>query len=189
MTRTTWAVDRLVTVLVGLLLVGVGVLAVVWRYEWWSVLATRTDTSAAISATERAWWPWALLALGVVLCLAGLRWLFAHLPAPAGAPLNLRGTSKQGRLSFDAGRVAATAAEELAASAGVRSARGRIKRDRGQLLVDIRATTEVGTDLGQVAAAVDRVVGDVARVTGREDLYSRVHLSISKSESRSSRVQ
>ncbi|MDQ3627983.1 MAG: alkaline shock response membrane anchor protein AmaP [Actinomycetota bacterium] len=191
MTRTTLSVDRIATVVVALLLAVVGLLALEWRFGWLLDL----DSSAPISTTgavdlgTRSWWPWALGAAGVLLVLVGLRWLWAHLLSSRVAQLNLAGTGSDGRLRVNAKSAASTAADVLADNPGVRSARGTLTRDRGQLVVDLRASLTPDADLQDLARVCDTVAADLAHVLERSDLYCRVHLSVTGSGSATSRVQ
>ena len=60
----------------------------------------------------------------------------------------------------------------------VRSAAGVVRRDRGQLLIDLRVSLEPRCDLSAVADAVDRTSTVLARCLERPDLYCRVRLDV-----------
>lgn len=183
MSRKTWTLDRAVTVVIGLALVAVGALAVIWRLDVWTALPERSDTSQPSAMTVTDWWPWAVTAAGVVLAALGLRWLWAHLPARGVGELNLPGTGEKGRLRFNAKSAASSAAEAFSETPAVRKARGTVKRDRGQLVVDIKATIDPDADLGVLAEHADQTIADLAHVMGRTDLFGRVHLVVSSSQS------
>ncbi|MEP6526851.1 MAG: hypothetical protein ABJA86_06770 [Nocardioidaceae bacterium] len=181
MSRTTWTLDRLATLVVGLALIAAGALAVAWRFDLWGALPEQTDTSQTADATATGWWPWALGVAGVILVLVGLRWLWSHMPERGVGDLNLLGTGDQGRLRFNATAAASTAAEVFCSRPSVRSAKGIVKRDRGQLVVDLRVTVDPDADLGVVAKDSDQIVADLTHVMGRKDLYGRVHLVVASS--------
>lgn len=118
----------------------------------------------------------ALLAAGVVMTLLGLRWLAGHIPNRAVGQLELPGSGPDGRLLVAAGTVASAAAAAFAATPGVRSAKGTIHRDRGQLVAKLTATVEHEADLHLVAAAADTVTADLRQALQRDDMVARVQL-------------
>ncbi len=189
MTRTTWTLDRAATVIVGLALIAAGALAFVWRFDIWTALPQRSDTAWATDLIATDWWPWAVGAASLCLLILGLRWLWAHLPGRGIRELNLPGTGDQGRLRFDAKNAASTAAEVFASLPSVRSAKGTVKRDRGQLVVDLRATVDPRADLSDLADSADQIIADLAHVMGRQDLYGRVHLVVKSGDSTIARVR
>lgn len=190
MTRLTRTIDRIATFAVALVLIAAGVLAVVWALDRWLDLPRRTDTADITTVLTSSWWPWACGFGGLFLILIGLRWVFAHLPSGNVGQLNLPGTGDGGRLRFNAKSAASTAAAVMAELPSVRSARGKVRRDRGQLVVALDATVDPEADLLEVAAGADRVVADLAAVMGRRDLYGRVRIKVSTSRhSKLSRVE
>ena len=72
--------------------------------------------------------------------------------------------------------VASAAAQALAHAPGVRSSRGSIHRDRGQIVAVLRATIERGADLRVVSDAADRASADLAHVLQRDDMHCSVQL-------------
>ncbi len=176
MSRLLVTVDRVVTGLVGLVLIGAGVLAIVWRYDWWNQLGRRSNMAWISARFDEDWWPWAVAGAGLLLLLLGLRWLWSHLTSGAVGELDLPDAGPTGTGRFNAKAVVSTAADVLAETPGVRSAKGSVRRDRGQLVVDIRASIDPTADLHAVAEAADRVIDELASVSGRPDLYGRVHL-------------
>ncbi len=176
MSRVTLAVDRLVTVVVALALIVAGVVGVAWWSGRIVRLPARLDLSGLGWLPRQPWWPWALGALGVLLVLLGLRWLVGHLPDRGVSHLNLTGSNPGGKLMVEARTVASTAAEVLQDTPGIRLARGRLQRDRGQLVARLDATIEPGADLKLVAAAADEVSAQLCQLLQRDDLHCRVQL-------------
>ncbi len=189
MTRTTLSADRIATAVLAAILAVVGLLALMWRFGWVLDLPARSSTTVVADLETHAWWPWALGVAGVLLVLVGLRWLWAHLRTSGVSQLNLPGTGSEGRLRVNGKAAASTAADVLADNPGVRSARGRLTRDRGQLVVDLRASLTPDVDLEDLASVCDTVAADLAHVLERSDLYCRVHLSVTGSGAATSRVQ
>lgn len=189
MTRTTVSVDRVATLLVAALLAGGGLLALDWQFGWLLDLPPRTSSSVALDVVTRAWWPWALGAGGVLVVLVGLRWLAVHLRTGGVSHLSLPGTGSDGRLRVSTKAAAAAAADVLVDNPGVRSARGKLNRDRGQLVIDLRAALTPDADLRELAEICDAVAADLGHVLGRSDLYCRVHLRVTTSGAAASRVR
>ncbi len=178
MSRTTVALDRVVTVLLGLALVAAGILAVGWYYAWWSWLPEDVDSTQALDVTGTEWWPWVLGAAAVVLLLVGLRWLLAHAPGRRVSDLRLPGSGAEGRLEVDASSAVSAACADLQARHDVRAARGVVRRDRGQLVIEVRATLEPRSELREVASAVDHAATALTQCLERPDLYCRVRLDV-----------
>lgn len=180
MSRGIVGLDRLVTALIGLVLVAAGVLAIGWFYDWWSWLPDEVSSASALRTTGRVWWPWVMGAAAVLLVLLGLRWLLAHSAGRRVSSLQLPGSGSGGRLAVDAGSAVSAACSELAARHDVRSAKGLVRRDRGQLVVDISATLEPRTDLTGVAAAADQAATALANSLERPDVHCRVRLDVAR---------
>lgn len=188
MSRTVIAWDRVVTFLVGLLLVAAGLAGILWWLGTFPGWAQQLNADRALRLAEEDWWPWAVGAAGIVLILVGLRWLAAHVPDRRVSNLKLPGSTGQGRLDAKVRPIAGAAAEAFALTPGVRSARGTIQRDRGQLVAKLRATIEQQADLTMIAAAADDVSADLRQVTQRDDLLCRVTLTVARTARDMSRV-
>lgn len=190
MSGATVMLDRVVTFLVGLALIAAAVLVIGWRYELFGWLPASVDSAPVLDLTEQGWWPWALGAAAVVLVLLGLRWLFGHLPGRRVSELRLPGSGAEGRLEVDAGSAVSAACASLQARHDFRAAKGDVRRDRGQLVIDIRATLEPRCDLVEVAAAIDEETAALTQSLERPDLYCRVRLDVgSRDKAKPARVQ
>lgn len=180
MSRAVIAWDRVVTLLMGLLLLAIGLAGILWWLGTFPGWPQQLQVDRPVELAQEAWWPWAVGAAGVLLILLGLRWLMAHVPDRRVSNLKLPGSTGQGRLDAKVGPIAAAAAEAFALTPGVRSARGTIQRDRGQLVAKLRATIEQQADLTTIAAAADRVSADLRQVTQRDDLVCQVNLGVAR---------
>ncbi len=176
MRRGTVLADRLVCLVLGLVLVAFGAGAAVWGTDRVSPLTGPLDLGGVTDATNKTWWPWAIGGAGAVLILLGLRWLLAHVPARGTGPIRLDGSGRQGRLLADGRPVADAAAQVFAQAPGVRSARGRVLRERGRVVARLDAAIELDADLSEIAAAADEVSAQLRHVLGRPDLDCRVQL-------------
>ncbi len=188
MSRAVIAWDRIVTVLIGLLLLAAGAGGVLWWLGTFPGWPTRLSSGPALELTRAWWWPWAVGVAGVVLILLGLRWLASHLPDRGVSHVKLAGSNSGGMLDAQVRPVAAAAAAAFGRTAGVRSARGSIQAERGQIVAKLRATIEPQADLAAVAAAADRVCADLRQVIQRDDIVAQVNLSIARTERATSRV-
>jgi len=177
--RTTLVLDRFALLILALVLIAGGALGV-W---WWtgdSSLAARSDTTAVQDLVATDWWPWASAAVGVLLILVGVRWMAAHVSRTKVKQLNLKGSGSAGKLGVDGTKVAGAAADAIADTVGVRSAKGRINRDRGQIVAEINATIEPEADLAVVAEQADLVSAQLVQVLGRNDLRCSVQLTVAR---------
>lgn len=179
MTRTTATLDRFATLVVALALIVVGLLAIIWRLDRWLALPAQLRTTSATDLMASSWWPFAIGALGILLALFGLRWLWAHISTSGVHEVNLPGTGKHGRLSVDVKAAAKAAADALADTSGVRDVSGKALRQRGQLVVDLNATVDSDAELSEIAGSADRISSELAHVLDRPDIYCRVRVGVS----------
>jgi hypothetical protein len=184
MSRAVLALDRILTFLLGLLLLAAGAAAVAW---WagqlgrvWPTVPDTLSLGAASSAVGAPWWPWAAGVVGVVAMLLALRWLIAHVPRRNVGTLALPGTPGPGGLRIDPGAAATTAAQVLAEIPGVRSAHGTVHHDRGELVAALSATIEPTADLTTVVDHTERVSAELGHVLGIDAARCRVQLSVAR---------
>lgn len=188
MSRLTIALDRLVAFLVAVVLIVLGAAAAVWGTDRVSPLTGPLHLQPLSQATERSWWPWAIGVGGAVLTLLALRWLLSHLPRRGTGPLKLAGTGRSGRLVADGNSVAEAAAEALAATPGVRSAHGRVLRERGQIVAQLSAVIDTDADLSAIAESADEVSAHLRHVLGRDDLRCQIQLRLPRRNQPRTRV-
>lgn len=192
MRRSVIGLDRFLAIVAGLCLLVAGAAAAAWYTGWltdlWAATPVGLSTGGATDVLEKSWWPWAAITGGVLAVILGLWWLIAHLPRRGVGMLVLPGSGKTGRLLVDPAGPAGAAADTLADTPGVRNARGKVLRDRGQLVVAITGTVDPSADLGEVAAAADAVTSDLQTVLGRDDARARVRLSVARHRRARTRV-
>lgn len=189
--RTVLLLDRIATLVLAALLAAGGLLGL-W---WWSgrevsgtTLPGTSSTTAVSDALSTPWVAWVAAVAGVVLALVGLRWILAHLTRPTVSRLRLDGSGDDGRSEVLAGKALGAAADAFAATEGVRSAKGTVVRDRGELVARIDATVEPEADLAFVAARADEVTSQLDAVLGRDDLRAAVRLRVAQRGRALSRV-
>lgn len=193
MGRGVLALDRLLALLAGVVLLVIGVATAAWGAGWldsvWKASPQTLQLQTATDTFAQAWWPWAAGIAGAVFILLGLWWLLAHLPRTGVGSLTLPGSNKSGRLLIDPAGAASTAADVLAETPGIRSTSSRVLRDRGQLVVAVKATVEPTADLSSVVAATDDVSAQLRQVLGRDDARARVRLVVARHQRRQTRVR
>jgi hypothetical protein len=192
MKRSVLAVDRVLLLLLGVVLVVAGVAAVGWQIGFLTEVWPSAPDRLAVDTepvTEASSYPLLLALAGVALVALGLWWLLAHLPRRSVGPLRLPAGDRAGRLTVDPGPAVAVAAEVLSEAPDVRSARGSVLRDRGELVVRLRTTVDPAADLPAVVAACDGVLEELAQVLPSERLRSRVEISVLREPAAAPRVQ
>lgn len=169
MTRRAAAAERVLVLVTGLLLVAAGAAAVAWREEWFpELIGGPMDTSAVAERTDDAWWPWALCGAGVLLILLGLWWWRVHLRRDTERQLRLAGSGRGGRLTADTGAIMDSAAAALDAVPGLTYRQGRLRRERGGHVVEVKAAADPGAQLADAAVAAERAAVAVRAHLGTE---------------------
>ncbi|MBO9553231.1 hypothetical protein [Cellulomonas sp.] len=192
MRRSVLAVDRVLLLLLGLVLVVAGVAAVGWQVGFLRDVWPSAPDQVGVDSTQvtgASSYPLLLALAGVVLVVLGLWWLLAHLPRRSVGPLRLPAGGRPGRLQVDPGPAVAAAAEVLAEDPDVRAAGGAVLRDRGELVVRLRTTVEPTASLPDVVATCDRVLADLSRVLPADQLRSRVEISVLRKPTDEPRVR
>jgi len=188
MSRTLAGLDRLLALLLGLILLAVGVGAIIWQGGWYHRAPRTLSVPWLSSATTASWWPWATGIGGIILILAALRWLVAHLPHRRSPAVTLAGSDRTGQLTADLSALAAASATVLADTPGVRSTSGTAITDRGQPTLRLTATLEPTADLATVTTAADRIGTQLATALPDPDVAAQVHLRVARSARNQPRV-
>ena len=181
-TRKTLFIDRVATFVLAVTLLAAGAVAL-W---WWSerpiegtTLPATSDTRTVTDVVGQGWFPWTAAVVGVLVALVALRWIVAHATRQTVSRLRLTSSSSTtGRLDVAAGKVAGAAAEAFADTIGVRSARGTVVRDRGQVVARLDATIEPDADLALLSRRADEVAAQLLTVLGRDDLRCSLRLKV-----------
>ncbi|WP_134767926.1 hypothetical protein [Nocardioides sp. 1609] len=176
MTRRLLLLDRLAVLVVGLALVALGLLLADWQHGWVLHLGDRVDTGPLDDVLDAAWWPWALAALGVVVGLAGLTWLLAHLRRSGPSTLRLRTSDATGRVEADLASTAAAAAQRLATLAPVTGVRGTSRTVRSRTVLELRGHVDPAADAATLTEAAEVCAADVAAAFPDDDVACRVVL-------------
>jgi hypothetical protein len=165
MRRFVTGVDRLGTLVLGLLLLAIGV-----GFLAWAVVQTDNATvltaPGLVTAAASDWWPWATAAAGVVLVLLGMRWLLSRGPAERPQPLTLPGSDRTGTLTADLKSLASAAADQLGRHPAVRSAKGSAIIDRGAPSIQLKATAFSAETLTAAVHAADDIATTATGMLG-----------------------
>lgn len=167
MTRRAEFFDRLTVLLLGLGLAAVGLAAVSWRTR--SDGATETLSMApSLDAAARPWWTWACGVAGVVLILAGMRWLAAHRRAAKPPPVRLEAAGAPGNaiLTADVAGVVDAATQALRDEPAVLKANAKATRERGTPTVTLDVTVAARQGLSSGVRAADDVAGALREMLG-----------------------
>jgi len=191
MSRGVIAVDRVVVLLAGLLLLGGGTLTVLWQVRRLELpgpsVADGFDTLRSLP--EHPLWLWGLGVVGVLSVLVALRSLWVHARRGRIGPVALAGTGTGGRLRVDLSAVAHAAAQTLAAGDPVESAQGTAVVDRGRQVVQLLARTDASVDLDQLQREVDATVADLAVMLNDSPVEVRVLLDVRRGRVDNPRVR
>jgi len=192
MRRGALAVDRVVVLLLGLLLLVLGIAIVGWQAGFLDDVWSSAPSSLAVDSrqvTDDGTFVPLAIAAGVILVLLGLWWLGAHIPARGVGSLRLPPGDVPGVLTVDPGAAVDAAADVLEDDPQVLSARGAVLTDRKQLVARLRVTAYPDADLGSLIRSCDAVLADLARVLPEQQLTSRVELSVRRRAPERARVQ
>ena len=192
MRRGVLAMDRVLVLLLGLVLIVLGVAAIGWQVGFLADVWPDVPESAGVDTTQvtdSSAFVAIAVAAGVVLVLLGLWWLLAHLPRRGVGPLRLPSGDVPGALTVLPGPAVATAADVLADDPGILSARGAVLTDRKERVVRLRVSTYPDADLAPVIRSCQVVLADLARVLPEHQLRSRVELTVLRKAPERARVQ
>jgi hypothetical protein len=163
MSRKLVALDRIATLLLAVLLILLGLALLDWRYGLLLSYADRLTTDPARRQAATGWWPWAVGAVGLLLILAGLWWLLAHLRRGRQPTLRLPDSASTGRITVDLASVATAAAEDFQSRAPVDQARGTARTIGARQVIEIRAHVDPRADGDSITQAARRITSDVER--------------------------
>jgi hypothetical protein len=188
MTRSASTVDRVAALAFGLLLIVLGLGLLVWNTDWLPGIPQMVTAPGLATASETAWWPWALAGAGVVSVLVALRWLLIHTPKATIKGLRLPGGGN-GTVTADLSAVASAAADVLAASGDIDKAKGRAVVDRGTRTILLDVTAYSAAVLTELSQPIDAVGSQIAGVVGDSRIATRTTIHVGKRSRRGHRVK
>lgn len=182
MTPTLRFIDRFLTGLVGLLLVGgaAWIIGYAVHYRPARQAAGRVDTAAVAALPNASWWPIAEAAVGVALILAGAWWVLAHLRSSSVR------TIPTGLGAVDLTRLADAAAEDLGRHPDVQSAKAVTATVRRQPVVRITVGVTTGTSAELIRRLARRCGADIRRAAGADVQFQLLIKPVSADKARRS---
>lgn len=187
MKRGPAALNRLLVLLIGLVLAGLGAAALAWDRGVPAVrdAVGRLDRDRIGAVPDESWWHWALGAtIGMCLVL-GLVVLVVDLSRRRAAPTGMLESATDTPVSIDLGPIATGVAAELGRRPGVRRARGRALSDRGLATIQITVEADPRTDISDLADAAERVAATTTAALGGStiaDVAVRVLLHLDRTD-------
>ena len=178
MTRTAAALDRVVALIVGVVLVVVGVGALIWHAGLFTGLPQSITVPGLVDAMDTWWWRWAIAGVGLLCVGLALRWLVAHRPMGKAAPIRLHEAGDVGTITIDPAAVATVAADTLQRQPAVRTAKGKAITDRGTRTIELAVTAAHPDELAAVITAIDDACEHIAHAAGEAPLRVRATLHI-----------
>jgi hypothetical protein len=188
MSRSSTALDRTATLIVGLCLIAVGAAAIIWNTSWLPHIP-ETITAPGLALSARSWWwPWAVTAAGIALVFLGLRWLASHSLARRAHTIALTGSGENGTITANLAAIATATAHHLQADPSVHSAKATAIMDRGRRTLDITATTASVTDVPAAVAAADQVCCEAITMLGDDTVATRARIRVDGKSHRGRRL-
>jgi hypothetical protein len=188
MSRSSTALDRTATLVVGLFLIVVGAGAIIWNTTWLPRIPESITAPGLVLSARSWWWPWAVTAAGIALVFLGLRWLATHSLARRVHTIALAGSGQNGILTADLAAIATAAAHRLQLNPSVQSAKATAIIDRGRRTLDLTATAASVHDVPAAAAAADQVCGEAITMLGDDTVATRTRIRVDTKRRRGRRL-
>ncbi len=189
MTRRLSIIDRIATLVVGLLLVVGGFALLDWRYGWVGSWQNSLSTSGFADTESTSWWPWAYAAAGVLLGLVGLVWLIAHAPRRGERAVRLSDASDEsGTIRVDLGSVAKAVAADFEARTAVTHVSGTAHRRGGHHVIELRGQLDPLATGSGIESAAARCAQNVSEAFPDGTTVCRVLLGGTRRRPRTSRA-
>lgn len=163
MRGSTRVIDRLITGLVGVLLLAGGVWALGDRLGQRNARAAadRVSVPTITGLPDQPWWPAAVGAGGVVLVLGALWLLVRHLHTAGSRTVPVPGGG-----TVEMGRVADAVAADLGRSPWIRKARASTRIEKGHPVIRVAVTVSPGASAADLSGLAEGARRDVAAAAG-----------------------
>ncbi|MFZ2174467.1 MAG: hypothetical protein WAW17_10600 [Rhodococcus sp. (in: high G+C Gram-positive bacteria)] len=180
MTHRVAAVNRLIVLVAGLLLLGFGAYATAWDAEvpivreW----VSRFDRERVTDIPDQDWWVWALVATTIVGFAFGIMMLALDLtrrrPGPVAVPDPESGTF----VTVDLGSLANGVSNELARYPGVRQTRARAVVERGLPTLSVVVTADPAIDIADFTHTSEGIASWVTSTLGGAQVATQILLHL-----------
>lgn len=171
MRRSTATVGRVLTALLGLVLLLGGGSAVLWRMHvrLARTLYAHADRQWYLTAGQQHWWSWTMAAIAVAATIGGVGLLAANLRPNRLGPIELAhdsiATQPHGASTLGSGALATAVATTIAENPVVQDASGRAVLDRGLPTLRIAITAKPDVSLEHLRRIAGEAVADIAAAT------------------------
>lgn len=187
MKRGAAALNRLLVLVVGLLLAGVGGAALAWdrNVETVREAAARIDRDRVAAVPDQSWWQGALVTTIAVAFTLGILVLAVDLARRRAAPSMMLETATDTAVAVDLGPVASGVAAELRRFPGVRRTRGRAVSDRGLATVQVVVDADPQCDIDALVRDAERIAATTTSALGGtavSDVAVRVLLHLDRAD-------
>ncbi|WP_072690596.1 hypothetical protein [Rhodococcus marinonascens] len=191
MTHRTAAVNRLIVLVVGLALLGVGGYAIAWDLkvpivrEW----VSRYDRDLVSRLPEQGWWVWALVATVVVGLVFGIILLALDLTRRRTSPVAVPDPETGTYVTVDVNSIAGGVSSELAKYPGVRQTRARAVIERGLPTLLIVVTADPTINIADFTRASEDIAAWVESTIGGEQVATQVLLHLDRADHPAAHVE
>lgn len=168
--------DRIVSFVVGLLLLAAGVFTVLvyYRVDFAADLLDRVDLSQVDNIISNQWYPALLIATTVLCVLLGL-WLITANSRPYSASRLGTGATVGGPIQVSVKAVLDAAAQSLESNPGIESVDTSAKQLNNRIRADIKLLLAAGTTPAQVAPLLAQMDQDLLDAGVKVDTRYRLH--------------
>lgn len=184
MTHRSAAINRMIVLLAGLVLLGCGAYAVAWDMdvplvrEW----VSRYDRERVIAIPDQSWWTSALGATLIFGLLFGAGLLVVNLTRRRTSAVRIFDRHSATTITIDLGQLAHGVAGELDDISGVRHTRARAVVERGLPTLSIVVTADPTIDIADFSRRADDIASTVADTLDGERVATQILLHLDRAE-------
>lgn len=175
MSRRMSAIDRLVVLVVGLLVLAGGVYALLWAFEvpLANQLGEYYDGAALESFFTSQWYALALFGLALVSAAIGVSLLIANFRRHSFRSVSSSAGADVGHISVSTTRLAATIGEQLQRNPDVTSVRTTQRTDRGRPTITWAVNAHPDVRMPQLLEEIEQAESDLRLALPGVDVDSR----------------
>lgn len=170
MSSAVRAIDRVVFVALGLLLIATGVASILWQFGVIGADYVALTPAPLRDYPDQTWWAWGIGIGGAVLLLVALIWLMAHAPQGGSSEVRIPGSGHGGRFTATVVPILDAAAESLRRHDDVEAVHATMKERDSAVLARFDVQIYPGADLRSVADTAGRTARELRAVVGRRDM-------------------
>ncbi|WP_045821041.1 hypothetical protein [Williamsia herbipolensis] len=181
-------VNRLITLLLGLVFIAVGAVAIAWELKVQQVRdqLDKIDLGWFDRTPDQSWWLYVLIGIAVGGILIGLLLLALNSRPRKTGTVVLPGSDGSGTLAVNPGKIANAVADDLARHRLITSTRSRAIDDRKRVMLEITVEAESNRDFAEITEVVGRAEQQIAAALPGSEVRPRfqIHMSTPKKATR-----